>query len=298
MKKNTFKGIAIGVLAGIITVVSLPVIAKGIEVAMNSVNIRLDGENVAFENENYVLQNGTEVPYSILYEGTTYLPVRKLSELLDVTVGWDNDTRTVILDKNGEVYDGWYGAPDFGAVCDIEEIGQTATVRSTTHWYDVKTVNDVDEYIEELERLGYEKVTDGGIKPKFNVYKKGNVEIWLDLGMYTQLVYGVTVMNTTRPIVGKNYEYSGAQEDVPNFSSAFGYGARVSNSTQYHLGETDLWAVLPDYLSLLEEEGFSVSSSTKSFYGRGYTFKKGRSTVTVRFNGTEYSNIPAVEITY
>ncbi|MBR3994508.1 MAG: hypothetical protein IKI97_04415 [Clostridia bacterium] len=298
MKKSTIKGIISGILAGIITVVSLPAIAEGIEVAKNSVNIRLNGEKVASENENYVLQNGAEVPYSILYEGTTYLPVRKLSELLDVTVGWDNDTRTVILDKNSEVYDGWYGVPDFGEVCGINEIGQIATVRSTTHWYDVTTVEGEDDYIKELERLGFEKVTNGNIKPKFNVYKKGNIEVWLDLGMYTQLVYGVTVMNTTRPITGKDYEYSGTQEDIPNFSSAFGYSAKNTNSTYYYLGELDLWAHLPDYLSLLDEEGFSVSSSSKSFYGRGYTLKKGRSTVSIRFNGTEFSNIPAVEITY
>ncbi|KRE99407.1 hypothetical protein ASG89_28005 [Paenibacillus sp. Soil766] len=39
--------------------------------------------------------NGTMVPESILYEGTTYVPVRKVSEMLNLPVQWDETTKTV-----------------------------------------------------------------------------------------------------------------------------------------------------------------------------------------------------------
>ncbi len=306
MNKKTLKGILAGTLAGVITVCSVPVIAEGIEAVINSVNIKLDGENVAKINENYTLQNGTKVPFSILYEGTTYLPIRKISELLDVGIDWDNDTRTVVIESNptavsaSENYDAWYGVPDFGAVSGIKELDNTATVHSTTHWYEVNDVKDeaVDTYVAKLEQLGFERVTTGGIKPKFKVYKKGNIEVWMDLGMYKKLVYGVTVMDVTRPLCSREYEYSGTREDIPNFGSAFGYSSKVVDGKHYIIGEWDMWACLPDYLCILEEEGFKITDSDSGYYGKSLTIKKDRSTLSLKFDGSEFSNIPAVVFDY
>lgn len=36
----------------------------------------------------------------LMYEGTTYIPVRNIAEAVDKPVKWDNDTRTVILGEN------------------------------------------------------------------------------------------------------------------------------------------------------------------------------------------------------
>ncbi len=41
--------------------------------------------------------------YPISYNGTTYLPVRSIAELLGVEVGWDQATASVLLGKQGEV---------------------------------------------------------------------------------------------------------------------------------------------------------------------------------------------------
>jgi len=41
--------------------------------------------------------------YPILYNGTTYLPVRAISGLVDLPVDWDGDTRTVILGSSSAV---------------------------------------------------------------------------------------------------------------------------------------------------------------------------------------------------
>lgn len=308
MKKSCIKGILAGVLAGAITVCSFPVVANSIETVMNSVNIKLNGTKVASANENYELQNGKSVPFSILYEGTTYLPIRKVSELLSVDIDWENESRTVIIDDNrnenkqNSSYDSWYGAPDFGEFFGIKELAQSPNIRSTTHWYmrdDVKSAN-ANDYAEKLEELGYERVTEGNVLPKFKVYQKDNIQVWLDLGMYTKLVYGVTVTDTTRPIVGREYSYSGNREDIPNFASAFGYlsATTLIDDIYYTLGEWDLWACLPDYLALLEEEGFSVSSINSNYYGKCVTLKKSRSSVVIKFDGTSNSNWPAIAVEY
>lgn len=302
MSKNVFKGIVAGILAGAVTVCSVPVIAKNIEAVMNSVNIKLNGELIASVDENYVLQNGSKVPYSILYEGTTYLPIRKLSEILDIDIDWDNDTRTVLVGSESAsssgTYDSWYGAPDFGKFYNIREINTTPTVYSVTHWYEVDKVGSTTEYVDELEACGFEKVTDGDVKPRFKVYKKDNIEVWLDLGLYTKLVYGVTVIDTTRPITGREITYSGNREDIPNFTSVFGYNSYSSDGYYYIDGEFDMWACIPDYLTLLEQEGFKVSSLDKSFYGKSVTLKKDRSTVFIKFDGSPKSSIPALVIDY
>lgn len=38
---------------------------------------------------------GSLVPESILYKGTTYVPIRKVSEMLDIPVQWEGETKTV-----------------------------------------------------------------------------------------------------------------------------------------------------------------------------------------------------------
>ncbi len=73
-----------------------------ISVAKNSVIINVDGKNVVSQNENFKTQSGTEVPCSLIYEGTTYLPVRKLAELLKVGIDYDSASGTVLIEKEEE----------------------------------------------------------------------------------------------------------------------------------------------------------------------------------------------------
>lgn len=75
---------------------------RSIEVVLNDLNLSLNSKSVAEKGESFVLDNGNSVPFSILYEGTTYLPVKKLSELLGASVGWDGTTRTVDLSLAGQ----------------------------------------------------------------------------------------------------------------------------------------------------------------------------------------------------
>ncbi|GMQ59948.1 peptidylprolyl isomerase [Vallitalea sediminicola] len=51
----------------------------------------LDGEELSAKDT-----DGTELE-PIVYNGRTYLPVRSLCDALGVTVGWENDTKTIVL---------------------------------------------------------------------------------------------------------------------------------------------------------------------------------------------------------
>ncbi len=62
---------------------------KKIEVMFNSVNIKVNGNPVKANN--------------IVYNGTTYVPIRAVSEMLEKEVKWDKKTRTASIndiDKN------------------------------------------------------------------------------------------------------------------------------------------------------------------------------------------------------
>ena len=82
---------------------AMPAIAAEIEARFNSVRLELNGNTVAEEGESYTLPNGQSVPYSILYNDTTYLPIRKVCELLNIEVTWDQEGNTAgIVTKTGE----------------------------------------------------------------------------------------------------------------------------------------------------------------------------------------------------
>ena len=68
----------------------------------NFAGVALDGEMKITAGSDITAPNGQRVPGSILYTDetggkTNYLPVRTVSELLGVEVGYDSATRTVLL---------------------------------------------------------------------------------------------------------------------------------------------------------------------------------------------------------
>lgn len=91
------QGFILGVIFSLIALMSITVFAEAINAHLSAINIQINGVQVAKTGDLYTLHNGEEVPYSILYKGTTYLPMRKLGELLDMEVLWDNDTQSAIL---------------------------------------------------------------------------------------------------------------------------------------------------------------------------------------------------------
>ena len=102
MKKH-FTGFIAGICAAVIAMMLvIPAFADG-EFSFNRVIISVNGEQKAGLTENYTLDNGTQVPFSILYQQTTYLPVRKISELTGLGITWEQATSTVqVTTETGE----------------------------------------------------------------------------------------------------------------------------------------------------------------------------------------------------
>lgn len=99
-KLQKLKYISIGVVSTLIVTFTMPAIAKSIDALFNSVNIVVDGVQVAKIGDSYKTADGEVVPYSLVYKGTTYLPMRRMGELIDKKVDWNNKTKTAILGKD------------------------------------------------------------------------------------------------------------------------------------------------------------------------------------------------------
>ncbi len=83
----------LGLTVIIATLSSATIFASGIQetinVVKNSITIKVEGELVTADN--------------ILYDGTTYVPLRSISEMLGKEVGWDENTRTASIEEKREV---------------------------------------------------------------------------------------------------------------------------------------------------------------------------------------------------
>lgn len=85
MKKQA-KGFLMGLLVATLLMNTAvgETVKKSIEVVYNSVNLIVNGEKVNADN--------------ILYNGTTYVPLRSIAEMLGKEVGWDQETNTASID--------------------------------------------------------------------------------------------------------------------------------------------------------------------------------------------------------
>lgn len=115
--KSYVKGVITGLLIGAV-VFAVPVVAVNFDAVLNTVRINVNGVDALQWGENIDLGDGETAPASILYNGTTYLPMRKLGELGGQKVYWNGDSKTVSMtgrqkdekvvaekpDKNGNVW--------------------------------------------------------------------------------------------------------------------------------------------------------------------------------------------------
>lgn len=102
MNRDWFRGLLSGIILTVVSFSGMFVFANGgasatIDVFLNYINIEMDGAKLAEAGQSFQLEDGSERPYSILYEGTTYLPIRKVSEMIGKELSWDDDTKTVRL---------------------------------------------------------------------------------------------------------------------------------------------------------------------------------------------------------
>nr|WP_315020112.1 stalk domain-containing protein [uncultured Aminipila sp.] len=95
-----FKGFILGFIFACLLVVPTTALADNIQAQFNAVNITVDGNSAVKQGENYQLTDGSTVPFSISYKGTTYIPIRKISELLGIGINYDNASKTVQVASN------------------------------------------------------------------------------------------------------------------------------------------------------------------------------------------------------
>ena len=96
MQRERIKGIVIGVVMMILfSFILNPSLAKSIQesisVTYSDIKIVIDGIKIDPKDAD----GRTVEPF--IYNGTTYLPVRAISESLGKQVGWDQDTKTVYI---------------------------------------------------------------------------------------------------------------------------------------------------------------------------------------------------------
>lgn len=92
--KKRIKDLFIGFIIGCLLMTTTPVLAntvlQKIDVILNTVNIEINGEKLNADN--------------ILYNGTTFLPMRVVAEAVDKDIEWNQETMTAnIKDKMEEV---------------------------------------------------------------------------------------------------------------------------------------------------------------------------------------------------
>lgn len=102
--KKQLSGFFSGLVAGglLLTLASGAGAAGGGVVSFNTVGLRVNGTQVAHLGEDMALEDGRQVPGTILYTdssggGTTYLPARRIGELLGVEIGWDAPSGSVTV---------------------------------------------------------------------------------------------------------------------------------------------------------------------------------------------------------
>ena len=99
MKRIKILGIIVVMLAVLMTTVFATVGSRTVELMYNNIRIMLNGREVVPTD---AYGNAVE-PFII--DGTTYLPVRAIANALGLNVGWNDETKTVILD-NTDVFSG------------------------------------------------------------------------------------------------------------------------------------------------------------------------------------------------
>lgn len=151
------------------TLVPLRLISEnlGIKVEWDNVNRQVvlkksDGDVILPIQKDYYLVNGQKVPAEISGEiknDRTFVPVRLIAELFDRNVGWDNNTKTVLINDKGQ-------AP-------------APMVKSTNTFEEAKVLRVVDGDTIEIDRgRGKEKVRFVLVNTPETVHPKKGAEFY------------------------------------------------------------------------------------------------------------------------
>lgn len=104
MNKGSIRGAIIGSCLTLALTIPVTVYAKAINADFNLFAVKSGANTIVTWGETYSLADGRVNPTSIIYNDTTYLPLRKIGEALGKQVLWNEDSRTVtIIDINNSM---------------------------------------------------------------------------------------------------------------------------------------------------------------------------------------------------
>ena len=116
MLKEKLKGLVASVVLSSLVVGAVPTMAEKVtktaELFYNNIKIVIDGKQADLRDA----QGNTVEPFII--DGTTYLPVRAVSDALQKAVSWDGATQIVFLGKNDAIEQPSVWLKDLEMICD------------------------------------------------------------------------------------------------------------------------------------------------------------------------------------
>jgi len=103
MKKLNLKSVMVGVVIGAVLTSSVALAANwtSINVVLNQFRVKTGSSDIVQWGDTYTLGNGTQTAGSIVYNDTTYLPIRKVAEATGMNVAWNSISNTVTVFDNG-----------------------------------------------------------------------------------------------------------------------------------------------------------------------------------------------------
>lgn len=156
--KSNIKFLTIGLIIGVLLTMTTPVLAesivKQIDVIFNNVNVNVNGEELEADN--------------ILYNGTTYIPIRDVAEILDKDVIWNQETMTVTVNDKSNDDLNKIKYQKFMNMFDVQ-VERSASLNGKTYlYYEFLYNGDLND--EEFDKWlsGYEEDLNSFVKEAFN----------------------------------------------------------------------------------------------------------------------------------
>lgn len=235
--KNFIKGFFFGL---IISILIVPAFADNLPLFYNQIRICIDGLTAVNYDEN--LKNSS-APSSILYQDTTYVPLRFISEKMNKDVVWNGDSKTVgITDK----------------INNSTVIAEKPDLNGHIWTYSILSDKGNAKYlsIKDKER-GFERRYDIRGKVK-NSYRMTDEAIWIvTKGGY---LYKIAFLSDENSQDGEKlrsfwFDYSAAFDDKYLYV-AHGYGGTAPRDRLYAIN-----------LDTLEESDSQIFPSSESVHG-------------------------------
>lgn len=169
-----------------------------------SVQVRKDFTIVIDGKEETFKTSAGKRIYPLLYDGSTYLPLRAIGQIMDKTVEWDNDTKTVTLTSDGFT------------VTDADTFGDKK---------DKDTVTDADTFKDKDKDIGLEKakkvvLKDAGLKEKDVTFVTAKVDYddgrkYYDVEFYYNgMEYDYEISAETGKIIDFDKDFEGKRPAV------------------------------------------------------------------------------------